>query len=198
MLTHSPVSSTTIEEIGRHCRTSPSAAFAYFYFEFQNKDVRSQTVLRSLIMQLSFRCPRTPDALEKLFSENGEGRRSPTPEELFSTLKPIIGSFEQAYIVFDALDECQDRRDFLKVIEEMHSWGFGTLHLLATSRQEPDIADVLKPLVSHDVPMDQQLIDSDIRVHVSKTLDSDNAFKRYPEKDRKMVENALTEGAHGM
>jgi len=46
--------------------------------------------------------------------------------------------------------------------------------------------------------MDQQLVDRDIRVHVSKTLDSDNAFKRYPEKDRKMVENALTEGAHGM
>ena len=198
MFTYAPVSSTIIEEISRQCKTSPSAAFAYFYFEFHNGDVRPETILRSLIMQLSFQDPRIFGALEKLFSEKREGRQSPTLEELLSTLKSILGSLEHAYIVFDALDECQDRRDLLALLKHIHGWELGPLHLLATSRQEHDIGRALKDLISHDIPMDEHLVDGDIRIHVSRTLDHDHEFKKYSGEQKKLVENALTEGAHGM
>ena len=198
MLTHACASSTIIEEISRHCRSSHSLAIAYFYFEFHRKDIHPDSVLRSLIKQLSFQCASLPDALAKLFSENAEGQRTPTSQELISTFKSIIRSFENVYIVFDALDECQDRREFLKLLQIIHGWELGTLHLLATSRQEKDIAKVLNTLVSHDVAMDETLIDGDIRFHVSKTLDHDNEFGMYSEKERKMVETALADGAHGM
>ena len=198
MLTYKLVSSTVIEEISRHCSTNTLAVFAYFYFEFHSKDVHPETVLRSLIIQLSSQCPRTPDVLEKLFSEKGEGRRTPTLEELTSTLKSIIETLEHAYIVFDAHDECQDRRDFLKLLKEIHGWKLGTIHLLATSRQEHDIGRALRILVSHGIPMDDNLVDDDIRLHVSKTLGYDDEFEMYSAEQKKMVENSLAEGAHGM
>jgi len=148
--------------------------------------------------QLAMQCTSVPNSLEKLFSEYADGLRTPTLKELMFTLKPIIESFEAVYIVFDALDECQDRPEFLDVLEQIHGWQLGTLHLLTTSRPEYDIARVLNSLVSHDVPMDRSLVDEDIRLHVSTRLEKDKEFKFLPEKERKMVENALAEGADGM
>ena len=136
--------------------------------------------------------------IRKLFSENAKGHRVPTSEELISTLKSIIESFENVYIIFDALDECQDRRNFLTLLNKIHSWEIGTLHLLATSRHEQDIAKVLTTLVTYIVPMDESFVDGDIRFHVSKTLNDDPEFGVYSGKERKMVETALTEGAHGL
>ena len=198
MWTHAWVSSTIIEEISRHCKQTPSLAVAYFYFEFHNKDVHPDAILRSLIKQLSLQCASIPDGLGKLFSENARGHRSPTMEELISTLKSIIESIENVYIVFDALDECQDRREFLTLVKNIHSWEIGTIHVLATSRHEQDIAKVLTNLVSYDVPMDEKFVDSDIRFHVSKTLSDDPDFGMYSAEERNMVETSLTDGAHGM
>ena len=113
-------------------------------------------------------------------------------------MKSIIESFENVYIVFDALDECQDRREFLTLLKKIYGWEIGTIHLLATSRHEQDIAKVLTTLVSYNVPMDENFVNGDIRFHVSKTLSDDPDFGMYSAKERNMVETSLTEGAHGM
>ena len=102
------------------------------------------------------------------------------------------------YIIFDALHECQHRREFLGLLKQFHGWALGPLHLLTTSRQEHDIARVLNPFVSYDIHMDGSLVDEDIRLHVSRRLGQDEEFRMVPEKERKMVENALAEGAGGM
>jgi hypothetical protein len=147
--------------------------------------------------QLAMQCASVPNSLEKLFSEYADGLRSPTLKELISTLKSIVATFEYVYIISDALDECQDRRYFMKVLKQIHEWGLSTLHLLATSRQEHDIARVMDTLVSHDVHMEWILVNGDIRVHVSKTLDDDDEFKIPPVKEKKLVENTLADGAGG-
>ena len=198
MWTHACVSSTIIEEITHHCKQRSLLAVAYFYFEFHNKNVHPDVILRSLIKQLSLQCASTPDVLENIFSENANGHRSPTSEELISTLKSIIECFKNVYLVFDALDECQGRREFLTLLQTFRYWEIGAIHLLATSRHEQDIAKVLTGLVSYSVPMDEKFVDSDIRFHVSTTLNDDPAFGMYSAEERKMVETVLTEGAHGM
>ena len=198
MWTHACVSSTIIEEITHHCKQSSLLAVACFYFEFHNKNVHPDVILRSLIKQLSLQCASTPDVLENTFSENANGHRSPTSEELISTLKSIIECFKNVYLVFDALDECQGRRGFLTLLQTFRYWEIGAIHLLATSRHEQDIAKVLTGLVSYSVPMDETFVDSDIRFHVSTTLNDDPAFGMYSAEERKVVETVLTEGAHGM
>ncbi|KAF8527122.1 hypothetical protein JB92DRAFT_2699344, partial [Gautieria morchelliformis] len=115
-----------------------------------------------------------------------------------AVLKAVIGSFRDVYIVFDALDECPQRADLLTLLREINDWGLGTLHLLVTSRRERDLEEALDSFVSHHVPLEQRVVDDDIRVHVSKTLDRDIKFSRYSTEDKKMIESTLTEGAHGM
>jgi hypothetical protein len=84
-------SSTIIEDLSRHCRSDPSLATAFLYFDFNNKDTLPNAVLRSLIEQLSVQCASIPYALETLFSKNEHGgaHREPGQEDLLSALKII-------------------------------------------------------------------------------------------------------------
>ena len=173
---------------------------AFFYFDFNNKDTLPNAVLRSLIEQFSLQCASIPYALQSLFSRNeqGGGHRDPSQEDLISTLKAIVRGFQTVYIVFDALDECPERSRFLTVLREIHSWEFGPLHLLATSRKERDIEGMLGSLISHEMPMDESLVDGDIQVHVTRTLEDDMKFSMWSPEEKEMVKTALMEGACGM
>jgi hypothetical protein len=136
--------------------------------------------------------------LEKLFSAYADSRQSPAPDELKSTLKSIIVSFENVYIVFDALDECPSRPEFLKLLEEIHGWNLDNLHILGTSRKEQDIEDVLSGLASHQVLMDERFVDGDINVHVSRILDDDIKFSRCSADIKGKIKTTLIEGTDGM
>jgi hypothetical protein len=173
---------------------------AFFYFDFNNKNTLPDAVLRSLIEQFSVQCASMPYALQSLFSKNERGgaHRESGQEELMSTLKAIVESLQTVYIVFDALDECPERSRFLTVLREIHSWEFEPLHLLATSRKERDIEEMLDGLISHEMPMDEGLVDSDIQVHVTRTLEDDVKFSMCSPEEKEMVKTALMEGACGM
>ncbi|KAF8532438.1 hypothetical protein JB92DRAFT_2679476, partial [Gautieria morchelliformis] len=185
--------STIIQELINH-----SLVVAYFYFDYHSKDIQPHSVLRALIEQLSSKCTSIPDSLEKLFSAYADSRRSPALDELKSTLMSVIGSFKNVYIVFDALDECPSRPEFLKLLEEIHGWNLDHLHLLATSRKEQDIEETLSGLVSHQMFMDERLVGGDIQVHVSRMLDNDIKFSKCSAEMKETIKMTLMKGADGM
>jgi hypothetical protein len=73
----------------------------------------------------------------------------------------------------------------LTAIQGIQNWELDTLHLLVTSREEQDIEDTLSGLISHEVPMDGKLIDSDIRVHVSRTIEDNTKFRMFSAVERR-------------
>ncbi|KAF8493810.1 hypothetical protein JB92DRAFT_3100091 [Gautieria morchelliformis] len=179
--------STIIREIFDHSKSDPSVAVAFFYFDFRSKDIETPSILRALIKQLHLQSARAPaktsDYLMKLFSDKENGQGSLSPEELKSTLKSMISTFENVYIILDALDECPDRHRFLGLIKEIHGWNFDTLHLLATSRDEKDIEKTLR---------------DDIRVYVSRKLKDDDKLGKYSGEKKETIKSTLIEGAHGI
>ncbi|KAF8519162.1 hypothetical protein JB92DRAFT_2808791 [Gautieria morchelliformis] len=191
--------STIIRAISGHSKSNPSIAVAFFYFDFRNKDIEPHSLLRALIKQLSLKSTHTFNYVAKLFSDKNNGQEWPSLEELKSTLEFIIGTFEKnVYIIFDALDECPRRHQFLELIKEIHEWKLDALHLLATSRDEQDIEKTLRVLVSHQVSMDEGLVDSDIRVYVSRKLKDDNKLSEYSGEKKETIQTTLIAGAHGM
>jgi hypothetical protein len=192
-------SSTVIQELIGHCKSNLSFAVAYFYFDFRDRGKQShEHLLRSLVTQFSAQCPSTPEALERLYSSNQDGRWQPAANVLATTLGKFIGSFQQTYIVVDALDECTEREELLGLIEEIVNWKIDTLHILVTSRKEREIEQCLQDLVPNQMNIQSSLVATDIQIHVHEKLHQDPKLRKWPEKVLAEIETELTECADGM
>ena len=199
MLLITDCSSTIIEDILRHCQSDPTFVTAYFYFDFSDTlKQSSESLVRSLITQLSSQSHSCPEALKSLYSQNLNGQRQPTTDDLMVILKYIVGSFQHVYVIIDALDECRNREQLLLLIEEMVEWKLGNLHMLATSRQERDIEVCVGPLVSAQINLHSVQVNADIHTHLRERLKNDSKLKKWPEKIHEQIEAALMDGAHGM
>lgn len=70
-------------------------------------------------MQLCDRFDGIPPALVDLYASEDNGRSQPLLASLENTLLQTIRSFDNAYIVIDALDECDERPKVLKWIQSI-------------------------------------------------------------------------------
>jgi hypothetical protein len=64
--------------------------------------------------------------------------------------------FDDVYIILDALDESprdKHRGNMLQALVDLREWSEPGLHLLVTSRDEPDIRDHLEPSLDDIVSM---------------------------------------------
>ena len=174
-------------------------AIAYFYFDFRDREKQHhENLIQSLITQFSAQCTSSPDALTRLYSQCHDGEQQPAATALLTTLRHIIGGFQHAYIILDALDECTEREDLLAMVGEMVDWKLDNLHLLMTSQKERDIEDCLESQVSCQINLQQRVVDADIHIHICERLQNDTRLKKWPMKVQKEIETVLMEGAHGM
>lgn len=185
-------SSVMIEDVKQLCKAGGNKAIAHFYFDFNDPNMGMvANFLRSIIAQLAGRKPVLPEAVRGLYDEYIQSRQQPDKRTLVATATSIIGSYENCYIVLDALDECgstENRKEVLHVLRTllMTKATGGFLHLLATSRNEPDIQKALEPIVFAQILMD-----------IAK-VDEDDRLKGRPVPIKKEIINNLVQKAHGM
>ena len=175
----------------------------YFYFDFKDVEKQGQEkMIRSLILQLSSQYGSTPQSLEALHSSCVNGERQPTRDMLLATLHQIMESFEETFIILDALDECSERGELLEGLEEFYHWTDVNLHILSTSRREKDIEERLEPLThcQGKIPIDSIHVNNDIRAYVHGKLQTELKLKRWCKEPRvqREIEDALMEKADGM
>lgn len=177
-------------------------AIAYSFFDFRKTEDQHEGMMRSFISQLAAQSKNRPNPLESLYSSCGDGARQPKLCELKQTLQDLVQSFDDTFIVVDALDECKEREQLLGDIRNFVEWQFGGLHILVTSRREGDIKGTLDPLLSEDrnINFQSEVVDRDIRVYVREILQTAKGLSRWRKKPEVQdeIEKALTENAHGM
>ena len=187
--------------MARHCETNPSSAFAYFFFDGRDGQRGLQLVdslIRSLITQFAATYGGIPTTLAKLYQSCHDGKSQPSVQSLQSVLLTILESFDDIYIVLDALDECTERKDLLKWIKQMTSWKRSKLHLLTTSRPEEDIAKHLRLLDPDHVYIKQDLITRDVEKYIDCMIDSEDGFDRWNDEIKVNIKSTLLENARGM
>jgi hypothetical protein len=120
-------------------------------------------------------------------------------DALTLTLQHILGGFQQAFIILDALDECKgkEREELLGLLKNLIDWKVEDLHVLATSRRERDIEETLEPLVTGQVCIQSALVNPDIHIHICERLQNDPKLK-WPKNVQEEIEKTLMDGAHGM
>jgi hypothetical protein len=163
-------------------------------------------MLRSLIVQLCGGRPDTPRPLSDLHPYR-EKNLQPGLEKLEETLQASAQDFKSVYLVVDALDECplanDERGRLLKLLGYIHEWTLTNLHVLYTSRPEPDIEAELAPLFSGpttsiiDLQKRRKEVNRDIGTYIDQKIASSN-FRSWPPKTKEDVKAALTGKADGM
>lgn len=197
------LSSTIIKSTVEYCQSRASSVVLYFYFDFNDVEKqRNEKMIRSLIVQLFSQCAGISQALESLYSSCMNGERQPTYEILLQTLRQMLAGFEQIYLVIDALDECKERDELITSIEELTSWKDLNLHILATSRQEKDIAESIKSISDDEqrICIHSTLVNADIRAYIQTRLQTDRDLKRWRNKPevQQEIEDMLMKRVDGM
>src|SRR3569833_1116071 len=111
----------------------------------------------------------------------------------------------ELWVVLDGLDECkveqQRRRELLDWIQDFHD-GSSTIHLLVTSRPEQDIQAALEKWapVDSSISLQSELVQKDISSYVCWEVRKGERLDRWRGRVdvQRLIEDALTEKAHGM
>ncbi|KAF1986145.1 purine and uridine phosphorylase, partial [Aulographum hederae CBS 113979] len=199
------LSSTIITDL--YNRPSSSRPLLYFYFDFNDKAKQTlENMIRSLVLQLYIYTGNSR-YLDDLYLSHGDGRRQPTTESLCGAFLHMIDQIEEAWLVLDALDECNTREG--SSTEGILSWIQGLLsstqrnvHLLVTSRLIHDIESGLSGLI-HDgnrIVLHDSLTTEDIRAYVHKRVRSDPRLKRWQSRPKVQdeIDNYIMEKVDGM
>ena len=192
-------SSTAIEQLIRYCQQAPRTALTYFYFDFNDTGKRdTNSLIRSLITQLSAQCETIPPPLLELYNSQPDGTKVIDEENLLATLRNLILTFHNVYIVLDALDESLDCEEILHFINSVQGWDLSRLHLLVTSRQLADIEESLTGLVTERVCLQDSEMNEDIILYFADKLENDKSLSRFPPDIRFQIQKKLLEGEDGM
>jgi ankyrin repeat domain-containing protein 50 len=191
--------STAIQYTFRHRRSDRGVGIAFFYFTFNDESKQDESVmLRALLLQLSGQLSSSQTDLDRLRDSYSTG--IPPVIALIAHLRYLIQKFDQVYILLDALDESPrygQRGQVLNVIQTMRKWLLPGLHLLVTSRDEPDIRESLSPTGNEAVIMKNAEINRDISDFISGQLTTDPKLRKWhAHHDR--IQQVLAERARGV
>lgn len=142
--------STLVQDIEEDCSLDPSKFLGYWYFQFGSEATKNvDTMCRSLIRQLS-RSPLAPEVI-KIWEEHHLKGSQPDSKAIYGVLHDLLSAIRgDIYLVFDALDECpeneesKERGSLLSLLEDLLERHSTKIHILATSRPEPDIQQRLE------------------------------------------------------
>uniref|UniRef100_A0A0D2YEP4 Nephrocystin 3-like N-terminal domain-containing protein n=1 Tax=Fusarium oxysporum (strain Fo5176) TaxID=660025 RepID=A0A0D2YEP4_FUSOF len=184
------LASWLIENVQDHCErvstVNAPCTSAYYYCYFGHHQDEAAPFLRWVITQLSRQAEVVSTLIHELFRRGGE----PSIPELLDALGQILQVFSCVYIVIDAVDESSPRDELLEVIHSLVTdRKFTNLQILVTSREYIDIERVMKK-VSVSVPMSNELVEQDIRLHVQSILRSNPKFRCWPDDLLIEVEDA--------
>ena len=203
-----PTSSTIIQEVKTKCDRG-LALMGYYYFDSNNiakQHIRG--LLTSLLSQLSAKSDPCYYILSDLYSENNAGSQQPSNDALIECLKTILRLPQQPtkYIILDALDECPNtsgfptaREQVLDLLEGLVGLDLPDLRICVTSRPEIDIRDVLEPLISlHVLLQNESGQKQDILGYIKGTVHTDRKMRKWRAEDKQLVIDTLSSKADGM
>lgn len=190
--------STVIEDIRAHCRTAANSGHAVFYFSFSDNQKQSYAdLLSSLVVQLGWKEPGLSMLVQAYEKPN---RSLPGLDDLEKILSSF-GSFDEVFVLLDALDECPEaeeaRQSVLEGLERL-SQRAPNLRILATSRELNDVRDAMETLGADVMAIATLSVDADIHKWVSAELSCDRKLRQLDLATKVLVEETISKKADGM
>src|SRR4051794_10623486 len=134
--------SIVVDHLYRTFQADASVGIAYLYFNFRRqREQHALDLLSSLLKQFAQEQPSVPECVKILYRDHKKKRTRPSFDEISNALHFVVVGYTKAFIIIDALDECQvsdeGRGKFLSEIFKLQAKT--SANLFATSRFIPDI-----------------------------------------------------------
>lgn len=176
--------------------TSEINGAAHMYFDYKDQEQqKADDVLSSLVKQLAYQLPCPLKELEELYEKKESKDRRPTTEELFNILLIIFASFNRVFLIFDALDESDQRNEILPLIQRM---SMKEVNVLVTSRPYPE--DIQALFGHNTIKVEILAKEEDIVKYIEEKIDENPRAKRLVELGdcRGKIVSELVDCAKGM
>ena len=173
----------------------------YFYFDFSdqtNNKHKAEGFLRSVLKQLSLQTLYAP--VISLYEEHSNGNVIASERSLRETLRLVLPNVPALYFVVDALDECIERNEIIDLIILLKSWGSANIHILVSSRQEPEIKEGLLGAQPLEIDITQKMIHRDVELFIDERISRSQRLDRWCKKAdvNQKLRSTLLRGANGM
>ncbi|KAM6503799.1 hypothetical protein JOM56_000742 [Amanita muscaria] len=176
-----------------------SIGLAYYYFDIS--DVKKRTVkglLSSLALRLYTCNPSNHTTVDQLYRSCNDGVDKPSGQQLEDLLKQLISGFKETYIVIDALDECKEWQELLKLLKRIHGWQIGQCHLLITSRKEQVIVKSLQHVAPKEIDLTLMPVEHDINKYIDEKVEESEELITLEPETKQDIKEQLKAKANGM
>jgi tRNA uridine 5-carbamoylmethylation protein Kti12 len=164
------LTSIIVENLSTRFQNVPNIGIAYLYCNFRRHDEQKiGDLMSSLLKQLAQNQPSLPSSVEELYNQHSPTRTKPSFDELSRAIQSVLAICSRAYIVIDALDECQTSDGCRsKLVAEILDLQTKTgANFLATSRFIPEIEDEFEGRVSKEILANDNDVGTYLDGHIS-------------------------------
>jgi Cdc6-like AAA superfamily ATPase len=138
------LTSIVVNELTTRFGNDKSICVAYIYCNFRRQDEqKADDLLANLLRQLAQGQPSLPEDVKTLYAKHKDKHTRPSFDECLKALQSVTTMYSKAFIIIDALDECQAkngcRSRFLSEIFNLQTKSGA--NIFATSRFIPEITE---------------------------------------------------------
>nr|POE71802.1 isoform 2 of ankyrin-3 [Quercus suber] len=145
---------------------SGTTGIAVVYLKYNDSTQTLEHILGVILRQLQEELKPVSQCLLDLYKAHATLKTSPSSGELSSVLSTIVQTFQNVYILVDALDECNEELRW-GILDSLHSVA-PQMHLLLTSRPLDSINEELKGFVQLPIKANRADLDLFIDQHIEK------------------------------
>lgn len=182
------------KELQGGSKSGSLTGLAFHYCQFDDRaTIDTTNILGSFVRQLAVQCQRFPTAITALYRRSIGQRRA----QMADLLARICSEcFTQVVIVIDGLDEHQDRKVLLDILEELVTTSTqSSLRLLVSSRPEHDIAQRFRGRPELRI-MPGNHVKADVEIYVKERFKTDEKLLRLSDESKETI--VQTCSAQGM
>jgi hypothetical protein len=186
-----------VDDLSKRFRNDSTIGVAFVYCNFRQQDKqKAEDLLASLLKQLTQGQSSLPESVQSLHDSHKEKRTRPLFDEISRTLQSMAAMYSRAFIIVDALDECQVasncRAKFLTAIFNLQVKC--RVNVFVTSRFIPEVEEEFKKSIRLEIHAREEDVQAYLDYHISPR----RAFLRKNRELQEEIKAKIVEVVKGM
>jgi hypothetical protein len=133
-----------------------------------------------------------------VYKNCGSGATLPSRDDVQQICSFALQHLPEAFIIIDALDECNEIGQVAAWLKKLLAVGGGRLHVLITGRDRPDITTHLSSIQQQQVIHLDDFPNPDIQLYIDSRMKESGQLMLWSQEIQTNIRDSLLAGAGGM